>query len=683
MTLPNGPANTLRPLESSVLCASHLVYIISPESDQPPATFNASTNSVHTIVEKTSQASKGVMFLTAAENDHFINVFDETSPTLIGSLRTESEIVSLDFFSRIDDSLEKGESQDLVGRMQRPQEALAVVDKTGVLNVYPQPFDFGGSSSQKESESLKARMKQRTKKAAAQIKIARPDKGSSLVPVINASFQGSRIAWAWVEGGVNVIFDTMRWRDAETGEFLLKETNEIIKPKSGAGVGAVVMNGVKNLGRSNVDESRTIVANGGDAEDVSMEDEELEVIDISSEEEESDFEDGDKDELDASQATVEMKADMEEEEQDGEEEGEGEEKDEDRDVNMEDALVVADEQENADGEPDQAEEPSFGDLLRASAPDAVDVQASFADPNAQSLVPTGERGLQQLPSGMSLGTVLTQSLRTNDTNLLETCFHTKDLATVRATIERLDSSFATILLQKLAERLHSRPGRAGSLMVWIQWTLVAHGGYLAGQPDVMKKLASLHRVVKDRASSLQPLLSLKGKLDMLEAQMNMRKTMQERSRAANADDEYDEEDVIYVEGQEESDSDEEEGEEEQDEVLQIASRRAKKGSKPEASGSSDDEGSEDEDSDSGNEMPTTANGIIADSEADADDSDGDGLIDDEASSTDQDSDADLSANDVDHASIDSDSSDANASPPPPTKRPARSKLSNGVESGRS
>jgi U3 small nucleolar RNA-associated protein 5 len=38
-------------------------------------------------------------------------------------------------------------------------------------------------------------------------------------------------------------------------------------------------------------------------------------------------------------------------------------------------------------------------------------------------------------------------LKTNDTTLLETCFHTTDLGTIRATIERLDSALAAALLK--------------------------------------------------------------------------------------------------------------------------------------------------------------------------------------------------------------------------------------------
>lgn len=593
---------------------------------------------------------------------------------MIGSLRTENEIISLDLYSRLG-ALNKAEKAcDLSVRMVQPQEALAALNKDGVLEIFPEPFDFGRVSSNNESGNLKARMKQRTRKAAAQIRIRRPDKASSSVPLLDASFQGSDIALVWADGGLNLLFDTVHWRDEGTGNIILEGMTDVVKAKSSGCVGAVVMNGVKDMGKSHVDESRTVVANGGDTEDVPMRDHPPEIIDISSGEEDSEFEE-DGAPFQAGEA--------------GAREG-GKESGSDADVAMEDAeakKLGAQEDLVVDAAPAQGEdegEPSFGDLIRAHAPEAVDVPASFIDPNAQSLVPASDQSLQHLPSGMSLGTVLTQSLRTNDTNLLETCFHVKDLATVRATIERLDSSFATALLQRLAERLHSRPGRAGSLMVWIQWTLIAHGGYLAGQPELMKKLASLHRVVKDRANSLQSLLSLKGKLDMLEAQMNLRRGMQVRSKVAKAVDEDDEEGVIYVEGQEESSS-EEEG---QDRVERNSRDPLplKAGAKADDAATGSDADS-DEEEDSEDEVPTITNGIAEDEdEQDSESEEEEGLFDDEASSTDDDDSAEEGASGddgIDHDSVDTDESsdaDTTSPPPPPPKRPAKSttKLSNGI-----
>ena len=662
MALPYGPANALRPLHSSIICASQNAYILDPDSREQPSTFTASTNSIHSIVASVLKSKQAIRFLTAAETDRYINVFNADSSTLVGSLRTENEVLSLDSFSELDRSNDTRRPDDGSFRMLHPQEVLLASNKDGAVEVFSEPFSFDYSTSKEEPKSIKARMQKRSRPRDALIRIRRPDKISSVVPIMNASFQGNDIAMAWAEGGVKVGFERIKWRDEDTGNMLLKDIIDITKAKSGPGVGAETMNGVKDIGRSHVDESHAVITNGGPGDDVSMAEDPPEVIEISSGEE-SDSED----ELPA-KPLEKGKVDLEKEAQS-----------EDEDVDMQDTEVrEAIDQKVDDEHSEKGEEPTFGELIRANASDAVDVQAAFVDPNTQSLVPAGDRSLQQLPSGMSLGTVLTQSLRTNDTNLLETCFHVRDLSTVRATIERLDSSFATILLQKLAERLHSRPGRAGSLMVWIQWTLVAHGGYLAGQPETMKKLASLHRVVKDRANSLHSLLSLKGKLDMLEAQMNLRKSMQARSRAANALEEDDEEGVIYVEGQEELGSEEEQDEEAAAPKLPSLKERtpSQDPAKDEnsESGTSEADSKGEEDSQEG--MPTM-NGVDAESEDEGSDSDQEGLIDEEASSTDQDSSDEASEDEIDHESVDSmDSSDADTSPPP--KRTAKSKLSNGI-----
>jgi U3 small nucleolar RNA-associated protein 5 len=205
-------------------------------------------------------------------------------------------------------------------------------------------------------------------------------------------------------------------------------------------------------------------------------------------------------------------------------------------------IMVEDDAMELDEEAQPEEEQTFGELIAQSEP--IDVEAAFD--NSHSDLSRQPNNRLQPPSATSLSTVLSQALRTNDTELIESCFDVNDLDSVRTTIERLDSPLVASLLKKLAEKMHRRPGRAGSLMVWVQWTLVSHGGYLAGQPDVLAQIGSLNRVIKERATGLQPLLTLKGKLDMLSAQLEFRRSVQARARF----DEDDDEAVIYVEGEE-------------------------------------------------------------------------------------------------------------------------------------
>lgn len=306
--------------------------------------------------------------------------------------------------------------------------------------------------------------------------------------------------------------------------------------------------------------------------------------------------------------------------------------------------VDADAREGVD---EETGEPSFGDLLQARHPEQIDVRASFPDPTAdrQALMRSSGPSGVAIPSGTSLVTVLTQALKTNDKAQLESCFQQADVQTIRSTVQRLQSQHVATLLQRVAERIHKRPGRTGSLLVWIQWSLVAHGAYLATQPDVMVRLRSLSQVLKERSSGLQPLLHLKGKLDMLSAQLDMRRSMQAASRArADAEDEDDEEGVVYVEGQEDDDWSEE------DEAITgapLINRPNKRSidpisSRPQLQTPNTDIASSDNDSDG--EMP---NGVMQeeDDESSADEEDEEeGMLDVEAEeASDQDSEEELSS----------------------------------------
>lgn len=379
----------------------------------------------------------------------------------------------------------------------------------------------------------------------------------------------------------------------------------------------MVKQSAKVLGKQNLDESRTVVSSGGNGMKARPNGTQ-ETISISSDDEEI-VEEDESDNEEAQESDVEADAAMDDIEENGD--------------------VPIPEDNN-----DEGGEPSFGDLAKLNASEPIDVAGAFED-SANAVTYPKNSQLLKVPTGASLGIVLTQALKTNDVTNLELCFHSPDVQTIRATIQRLESPMAGMLLQKLADRLHRRPGRAGSLMVWVQWTLVTHGGYLATQRDLMKKLAELNRVIEERAKSLQPLLSLKGKLDMLEAQMELRRSMQYQGRRADEDDEDD--DVIYVEGQESEED---------------SSSGAVKPQRITANGNLDD--ISDGNSEVSGDM-SMVNGVIADSEDEEDESSDEDLIDDEAEETDADS---GDEEDVDHDDQDShDEDESEDEPARPTK----------------
>lgn len=217
-------------------------------------------------------------------------------------------------------------------------------------------------------------------------------------------------------------------------------------------------------------------------------------------------------------------------------------------------------QDGGDNSDAELASPTFGDLVRGNS--TIDVPASLAAQAAAQASRHDVRQPQTAPiSATSLGTVLNQALRTDDADLLESCLQTTDVRIIENTINRMDSSLAGILLSKLSARMHRRPGRAFGLMRWMQWTLVAHGGSLVTQPDLVARLSELNRVLEERARGLSSLLALKGKLDMLDSQMKFRKSVKAagsgRSRAGEGEESSDEEEedadepgVVYVEGQE-------------------------------------------------------------------------------------------------------------------------------------
>lgn len=352
------------------------------------------------------------------------------------------------------------------------------------------------------------------------------------------------------------------------------------------------LNGSKNARITKVDESAAVVGGGQAGHgDVDMEDGAKDVIEISSAEEESHYSSSDDDKDDTAPAAVI---------------GEGD--DEDRPM---------------DDETADPEELSFGDRLRAQEPEPVqesrivDVQTTFGANDPRALAAASTNRPLSAPSASSLGTVLTQALRTNDQELLESCLRVIDIDTIYATVERLPSPLVGNLLQKLAERLHKKPGRAGVLMVWVQWSLAAHGGYLASQPQLVRQLATLNKVLKERASGLQPLLSLKGRLDMLQAQLELRRRNQKKAAGDDED-----EAVIYVEGEDDYES----SVDEEDDAPDSTRKRIR-------------DVDDDDDESSDDEMPTT---MEVDEDSDEGSEDSEGLVDVEAEETDDDAGDDMS-----------------------------------------
>lgn len=299
-----------------------------------------------------------------------------------------------------------------------------------------------------------------------------------------------------------------------------------------------------------------------------------------------------------------------------------------------------------EGEESDAE-PTFGDLIRNH--ETVDVAAALGGRQSidasTALTAAPQRQIAP-PSTSSIGIVLAQALRTDDADLLESCLHTSDATVIRNTIQRLDSSLAGALLTQLTSRLHRRPGRAHNLMTFVQWTLIGHGGALATQPDIQRRLAELNRVLEERTRGLNSLLALKGKLDMLEAQMTLRRG--NKSRRASGKD------------QDDSDSDEDEEDGEGD-VIFVEDQEDDTTS----NGPSRRRGDDEED-----DFPVV-NGVASDSEDESGDEDEDDMDVDEFAEESVDED-EVDHDDIEDDSAEEDESEAEVAPPAKVQKKSRS-----------
>ncbi|KAA8895649.1 Dip2/Utp12 family-domain-containing protein [Sphaerosporella brunnea] len=475
--LPDTSIRRLAPTAEKVLCASHTIYAIDKENPVTPQTFTAHSTLVHSLIASKDEES----FLSAAETDRFINIFSLAKNKSLGSLVAESDVARI--------SLLQGAQEDI----------LAAVTAEGVVEVFKSPFEpiAADPAASRKKKAL-------TRKGEAKIRIVRPN-GKDTVSIADVSVHDEELILVWVEGGVNVVFERVRWANAEDGGLVLSGTVDITRSKTNAfAVNGAVMNGVKEVGKMAVDQSTAIVIGGDDMGDVGMED--------------------------APEPAKEPEDEEEEEEETSPEDDE------------EDA------QENG--------EASFADRFQALEVAAKPSGALPTVNNKTALEP---------PAANALTSVLVQALKTNDTTLLESCLHTTDSDIIMNTVRKLPSSLAVPLLERLAERLARKPGRAGSLGEWVRWTLVAHGGYLVTLPKLVRTLSGLYSTLNTRANALPRLLALQGRLDMLQAQVQLRQSF--RAVAVQPEERPSEEAVVYVEGQTpESDSSDDESDQEPEEV---------------------------------------------------------------------------------------------------------------------
>jgi U3 small nucleolar RNA-associated protein 5 len=484
ITLQDSSTTTISPVSaSSILCASSTPHLLlfDDQNDFAIQSFDAMGHPINSIHPSDTGAASSPKFFLAADGDRYMNVYDCTRHRLVRTLIASGRISSLTL--DIVDDIAVGDDQ---------QQVLAAVNKDGLVELFPQPF----AQAPQQNGSIQSTRKNLVKKSTAQFKLL--DSSNRPSAILSASFHGPEIWLVSVDSGVDLSFQKVRWQDEGSGDVLFTGLKEVIKTKSSSSLHSATLNGIKDNGNAHVDESNTVVTNGigvAGSQDAPLE------LDDSGEDEDDDMSAPDK----------EGPADPEDAEPSDDEMVDAPENPQ-KTLSPTAAVSIAEERE-------EDQEPTFGDLAAAlQRPKTIAIPTA---PNVASLINSG--GALSLPTGMSLSTVLTQALRTNDIPLLEACLHTTETDVVRNTITRLDPSLAANLISKLADRIVSRPGRYGHLQLWIQHLCVAHGAAISANPAARDKLKVLYRALDQRARGLPNLLVLKGKLQMVEGQLRFRR----------------------------------------------------------------------------------------------------------------------------------------------------------------
>ena len=394
ISLPDASTRALSSPQATtqtIICASSTPFVINlgQTAEAHFQSFPSMRNPVHALHRSGVDGISSTEFFLAADADRYLNIFDLKQKTLVRTLISGAGVTSTDFLSTKSDAVDTWDSQ-----------MLAVVTNDGVLELFLRPF----VQPTTRNGDIKLKRKSATHKADAKVKLVNSIGAKGHTPIASASVQGPEVVVAIVDGGVDVSFQKIRWQDEGTGELLFDGTKEVLRVKSASTLNAATTNGVKDVGKSHVNESKTVVVNGVEMAG-SQDSSQATAIEIPSSDEEAEEADA-SDDNEEKQPTV---AGLGAVSLDG-----------DSDQEMENAKETQDEAESANDEQDEADaEPSFGEMLASKTSQTIDIAEAF-EPESTALAKV-DNGKLTLPTGMSLGTVLTQALRTNDRNLLEAC----------------------------------------------------------------------------------------------------------------------------------------------------------------------------------------------------------------------------------------------------------------------
>ncbi|KRX16905.1 WD repeat-containing protein 43 [Trichinella nelsoni] len=110
--------------------------------------------------------------------------------------------------------------------------------------------------------------------------------------------------------------------------------------------------------------------------------------------------------------------------------------------------------------------------------------------------------------------LLTQGLHSKDDKILKKVLKTRNMDTIKATVRKLPVTSIVPLLEYIAQQLRIKP-RCTSYLLWLEQLCSFQTTYLCSNPEALRVMDKMLRLLQSRTSSLEKVYSLQGRLDMI------------------------------------------------------------------------------------------------------------------------------------------------------------------------
>ncbi|KAM3717430.1 WD repeat-containing protein [Dirofilaria immitis] len=131
-------------------------------------------------------------------------------------------------------------------------------------------------------------------------------------------------------------------------------------------------------------------------------------------------------------------------------------------------------------------------------------------------------GMNLRTNGESLAIILSQGLTSSDAEKIDAVLLKSDVQTISATLNDLPVAQIIPLLKEIEYRCRNRRHFESCWMRWLQYILYKHMAYLCTITTLKEDLSSLFSWFSKRASNMNELLQVSGKLSLINEQINRR-----------------------------------------------------------------------------------------------------------------------------------------------------------------